>query len=108
MQAFERRNVVIGGVDEALAIVKLCSEDCSELGVHALYDGDEVAPWETTTTIEGDYSLFAGLETVHLGVLSRRTKVATNVRRVVEAAQGKQIIFFPARHDHHLVQTGDG
>jgi nicotinate phosphoribosyltransferase len=41
-------------------------------------------------------------------VLSRRTKVATNVRRVVEAANGKQIMFFPARHDHHLVQTGDG
>jgi nicotinate phosphoribosyltransferase len=59
-------------------------------------------------TIEGDYTLFARLETVYLGVLSRRTKVATNVRRVVEAAQGKQIIFFPARHDHHLVQTGDG
>src|SRR6202011_571078 len=29
-------------------------------------------------------------------------------RRVVEAANGKQIMFFPARHDHHLVQTGDG
>src|SRR5438067_1952339 len=32
--------------------------------------------------------------------------VATSA--VTEAAQGKQIIFFPARHDHHLVQTGDG
>jgi len=67
-----------------------------------------VAPWETVMTIEGDYSLFARLETVYLGVLTRRTKVATNVRRVVDAAKGKQIIFFPARHDHHLVQTGDG
>jgi nicotinate phosphoribosyltransferase len=32
----------------------------------------------------------------------------TNVRRVVEAASGKPILFFPARHDHWLVQTGDG
>ena len=31
-----------------------------------------------------------------------------NVRRVVEAANGKPILFFPARHDHWLVQTGDG
>ena len=27
---------------------------------------------------------------------------------MVEAAQGKPILFFPARHDHWLVQTGDG
>jgi nicotinate phosphoribosyltransferase len=26
----------------------------------------------------------------------------------VEAARGKQIFYFPARHDHWLVQTGDG
>ena len=28
--------------------------------------------------------------------------------QVVEAARGKQIFYFPARHDHWLVQTGDG
>src|SRR5437762_1490428 len=87
MQVFQKQHAVIGGMDEAIAIVKLCSEDFSQLRVHALYDGDEVAPWETTMTIEGDYSLFARLETVYLGVLSRRTKVATNVRRVVEVAR---------------------
>jgi nicotinate phosphoribosyltransferase len=27
---------------------------------------------------------------------------------VVEAARGKEILYFPARHDHWLVQTGDG
>src|SRR5437660_2272153 len=108
MQVFQKNQSVIGGMDEAIAILKLCSEDFSQLRVQALYDGDPVAPWETTMTIEGDYTLFARLETVYLGVLSRRTKVATNVRRVVDAAKGKQIIFFPARHDHHLVQTGDG
>ena len=31
-----------------------------------------------------------------------------NVREVVDAANGKPILFFPARHDHWLVQTGDG
>jgi nicotinate phosphoribosyltransferase len=31
-----------------------------------------------------------------------------NVRDVVQAARGKPILFFPARHDHWLVQTGDG
>ena len=27
---------------------------------------------------------------------------------MVDAANGKPILFFPARHDHWLVQTGDG
>jgi len=34
--------------------------------------------------------------------------VGTNTRLVVEAARPKEVMFFPARHDHWLVQTGDG
>jgi nicotinate phosphoribosyltransferase len=45
---------------------------------------------------------------VYLGVLARRTRVASNTRRVVEAAWPKPVMFFPARFDHWLVQTGDG
>jgi nicotinate phosphoribosyltransferase len=108
MQVFQKKHAVLGGMDEAIAILKLCSDDWDELTVHALYDGDQIAPWETVMMIEGDYTLFAHLETVYLGVLARRTLVATNVLRVVEAARGKPILFFPARHDHHRVQTGDG
>jgi len=108
MQVFQKNEAVLGGMDEAIAILKLCSHDWDELTVHALSDGDEIAPWETVMTIEGDYTLFGHLETVYLGVLARRTLVSTNVRRVVEAARGKPILFFPARHDHHRVQTGDG
>jgi nicotinate phosphoribosyltransferase len=108
MQVFQREQAVLGGIDEALAILELCSEDWGDLVVHALFDGDEIEPWETVLTIEGDYTHFAHLETLYLGVLARRTRVATNVRRVVEAAGGKPILFFPARHDHHRVQTGDG
>ena len=107
-QVFQKKTAVLGGMDEAIAILKLCADDWDALTVHALYDGDEIAPWETVMTIEGDYTLFAHLETVYLGVLARRTLVSTNVRRVVQAAHGKPILFFPARHDHHRVQTGDG
>jgi nicotinate phosphoribosyltransferase len=41
-------------------------------------------------------------------VLARLTLIKKNVVRVLEAANGKPIIFMPARHDHHRVQTGDG
>jgi nicotinate phosphoribosyltransferase len=108
MQVFQKNHAVLGGMDEAIAILKLCSHDWDALTVHALHDGDEISPWETVMTIEGDYTLFVHLETCYLGVLARRTRISTNVRRVVKAANGKPILFFPARHDHHRVQTGDG
>ncbi len=108
MQVFQKRHAMLGGMDEAIAILTLCSHDWEALTVHALHDGDRVEPWETVMTIEGDYTHFAHLETVYLGVLARRTLIATNVARVLEAAGGKPIIFMPARHDHHRVQTGDG
>jgi nicotinate phosphoribosyltransferase len=107
MQVFQKRESVLGGIDEAIAVLKLCT-DWEALEVHALYEGDEIAPMETVMTIEGDYSLFAHLETVYLGCLARRSLIMRNVRAVVEAARGKPILFFPARHDHWLVQTGDG
>jgi nicotinate phosphoribosyltransferase len=118
MQIFQKRESVLGGIDEAIAILKLCSGRAApdgtwitgwnELEVHALREGDQIAPRETVMTIEGDYSLFAHLETVYLGTLARRSLIMRNVLQVVEAARGKQIFYFPARHDHWLVQTGDG
>jgi nicotinate phosphoribosyltransferase len=108
MQVFQKHEAHLGGMDEAIAILKLCSDDWEGLTVHALYDGDRVAPFETVMTIEGDYTSFAHLETLYLGVLARRTLITSNVVRVLEAANGKPIIFMPARHDHHRVQTGDG
>ena len=118
MQVFQKEQSVVGGIDEAIAILKLCSgkrgpdgdwiDGWDRLEVHALYEGDEVEPYETVMTIEGPYELFAHLETVYLGPLARRSLVMRNVRAVAEAANGKPILFFPARHDHWLVQTGDG
>jgi nicotinate phosphoribosyltransferase len=58
--------------------------------------------------IEGDYTQFAHLETAYLGTLARRTLVTTNVVHVLQAANGKPVIFMPARHDHHRMQAGDG
>jgi nicotinate phosphoribosyltransferase len=108
MQVFGKAAAYLGGMDEAIALLKLCAFEWDQLRVHALFDGDEVRPWETVLLIEGPYEAFAHLETLYLGVLARRTRVGTNTRRVVEAAHPKEVMFFPARHDHWLVQTGDG
>jgi nicotinate phosphoribosyltransferase len=108
VQVFQKNEAWLGGMDEAIAILKLCSHDPEELTIRALYDGDRIEPWETVLAIEGDYTAFAHLETVYLGTLARRTLITSNVVRVLEAANGKQVIFMPARHDHHRVQAGDG
>ncbi|HUA49399.1 MAG TPA: quinolinate phosphoribosyl transferase [Solirubrobacteraceae bacterium] len=117
MQVFQKKDSVLGGIDEALAVLKLCSgyeqggtwvPGWNDLEVYALREGDQIAPRETVMIIEGDYSLFVHLETVYLGSLARRSLIMRNVLQVVEAARGKQIFYFPARHDHWLVQTGDG
>jgi nicotinate phosphoribosyltransferase len=108
MQIFQKRNAWLGGMDEAIAILKLCADDFDGLEIRALYDGDRMEPYEPVMHIEGDYTTFAHLETPVLGTLARRTLITTNVVHVLEAANGKQIIFMPARHDHHRVQTGDG
>jgi nicotinate phosphoribosyltransferase len=119
MQVFQKKeDSIVGGVDEAVAILKQCSGERApdggwrngwdDLVVHALYEGDPVDALETVMTIEGDYALFAHLETVYLGTLARRSLVMRNVRDVVEATAGKPLLFMPARHDHWLVQTGDG
>ncbi|MHB1567710.1 MAG: nicotinate phosphoribosyltransferase [Solirubrobacteraceae bacterium] len=117
MQVFQKHDSVLGGIDEAIAVLKTCAGH-SEAGqwipgwdrltVCALHEGDRIRPRETVMTIEGDYSLFAHLETVYLGSLARRSLIMRNVAEVVKAARGKEIFYFPARHDHWLVQTGDG
>lgn len=111
MQVFQKRHAWVAGTDEAIAILKLCLTEgysWTDLEVHALRDGDRVDPWETVMHITGPYAAFAHLETLYVGVLGRRTGIATRTRRVVEAAWPKPILFFPARHDHWMVQTGDG
>lgn len=123
VQVFQKKFSVLGGIDEAIAILKcgagtyLAKDESvgyawrpgwDDLIVHALHEGDEIEPFEPVLTIEGDYSLFAHLETVYLGTLARRSLVMKNVLDVKEAANGKPILFMPARHDHWMVQTGDG
>ena len=74
VQVFQRKESLLGGVDEAIAILRECAgvrgpdgrwiSAWDELEVKALQEGDAVGPWETVMTIEGPYARFAHLETV--------------------------------------------
>src|SRR5687767_7510463 len=104
IQLFAKRHGVLAGVFEAIRMLQTqCTahvpDAASALVVDTLVEGDVIAPWEPVMHITGAYRAFAHLETTYLGVLARRTLVATNVRRVQEAAKGKPVIYMGARHD---------
>ena len=108
MQVFaKKRGILCGGI-EAARIIRECGIRGDSLKIKTVEEGAGFKPWETVMTIEGDYTKFAHLETVYLGVLARCTSVATNVRNTVNAVSGKPVLFFPARFDHYLVQEVDG
>ena len=117
MQVFAKQHGIIAGVYEVIRMLQtqLARHPYSgrayaidDLTIETLIDGDPLAPRETALLITGPYIAFAHLETDYLGVLARRSLVATNVRRVMDAANGKPVIFMGARHDDWRVQTPDG
>lgn len=118
MQVFQRNNrSVLCGMDEVAQLFRIGTGiwrnkrwigKRQTLNVSALSDGDIVQSKEPVMHITGPYVYFAHLESLYLGVLARRTMVATNTRRVVEAANGKPVFFFADRFDDFHNQEGDG
>jgi nicotinate phosphoribosyltransferase len=125
MQFFTRRapSALTVGIDKALAMLRHCTgyvegnrfiETWDQLNVEAIHDGDFVhyhgnpLQVEPVIRIRGRYRDFANLETPMIGILSRGSRLATNIYEVLIAAQGKPVLFFPARFDVHEVQAADG
>ncbi|MHA6251981.1 nicotinate phosphoribosyltransferase [Oceanobacillus sp. CAU 1775] len=112
MQFFQRKNAVLCGTDEVIALLHTFAENPETLEINSLKDGDKISPYETVLTISGAYQQFGFLEGIIDGILARRTSVATNVYNVVKAARlsGKQkpVIFMGDRDDHYTTQAGDG
>jgi nicotinate phosphoribosyltransferase len=125
MQWFTRRPgaTVVVGVDKSLAMLKHCTgyfdgnkfvDTSKELEVWAVQDGSTVtydgdpASIQPVIRAHGRYRDFALLETPTLGILTRSSRVATNVYETFVAARGKPVLFFPARFDLHEVQAADG
>ncbi len=124
-QIFNRRSpfAVVAGVDAALAMFRHATgyyeddrfiETATQLKLESVEDGvlthfagdtEDVQP---VIKVRGRYRDFALLETPVLGVLTRASRLATNVYHVAKAARGKSLLFFPARFDLPEVQAVDG
>lgn len=126
MQFFTRRKPcsLVAGVDEALAILKMCTgyfdEDEQFINTYHLleveavqdgtfvhYDGDPLSV-QPVLRIRGRYRDFAKMETVLLGVIAEPTRIATNVYNTLVASRSKDILFFPARFAHYKMQALHG
>src|SRR5437773_12260688 len=76
MQVFGKTPAYLGGIDEAIAILKLCAERWQELEVFALYDGDPIEAWETVLLIEGPTAPSPTSKPCTSGVSARRRRAA--------------------------------
>lgn len=126
VQFFTRRagKTVVVGVDKALSMLRHCTgyfdadgvwvPTWQNLRVTAVHDGavteyhGDPLKVKPVIKVQGRYRDFALLETPMLGILSRSSRIATNVYNVLQAARGKSVLFFPARFDLHEVQAADG
>jgi nicotinate phosphoribosyltransferase len=94
--------------DTSRALAELWVPAWRELEVRSLFDGEIAGSREPVMDIDGDYAAYAHLETLYLGALTDGTKIASNTRNVVRAANGKPVIMFGARHQSHEAQAGAG
>lgn len=104
-QVFQRNEATLCGMKYVLPLFEPSTD---RVQVFALADGDRISPLETVMHIIGPAQQLFELETIYLGLLSRMTKVASNVRTAVEAAGKKPVLFFPARFDVPEAQPYDG
>jgi len=89
-------------------LARLWEHHFAELKIRSLADGDRAGAYEPVMQIEGDLNEFVHLETLLVGALTDGTMIATNTSGVVEAAAGKPVLMFGARHQSHESQTGSG
>jgi nicotinate phosphoribosyltransferase len=89
---------VLAGIEEVAHLFEGYDVD-----VHAMPEGSIFHPWEPVVRIEGDYTVFAELETPLLGFICQASGIATKTARLRKAAGGKTILSFGIRRMHPAI-----
>ncbi len=103
---------IVGGLDEAIAIITKYSDIVKHGGkIFALQDGAPFRPGDVVMRVIAPFQDIAALETMYLGVIAGATTRATRpdstislpdvtnrMRAVVNAAEGRPIIYMGPRH----------
>jgi nicotinate phosphoribosyltransferase len=101
MEVFSSRPGLLCGIKEALALLASVLPD--DAAIWAMEEGEDFAPKEVVLRITAAYSPFGLYETAILGILAQSCGWATAARECVQAAAGKPVISFGARHVHPKV-----
>ncbi len=97
-EIFTRANGMFAGLGEVLELLK-----DSPVKIEALPEGEYFSPKEVVMRITGPYGAFGYHETNLLGLLASSSAWATTARECVEAAGGKPVLVFGARHIHPAI-----
>jgi nicotinate phosphoribosyltransferase len=97
-EVFARREGIFAGVEEVARLLK-----GKNVTIDALPEGTPFKPKDTLMRLTGPYGAFGMYETTLLGMLAASTSWATAARECVEAAGGKPVLCFGARHVHPAV-----
>lgn len=97
-EIFTRTTGMFAGLGEVLELLK-----DSPVTVEALPEGEYFSPKEVVMRIKGAYGAFGYHETNLLGILSSSCAWATAARECVNAAGGKPVLVFGARHLHPAI-----
>ncbi len=101
MDFFSSAPGLLCGVDEAVALLREVLREGD--AAWAVAEGERISNKETVLRVRAPYSRFGVYETALLGMLSSCTGWATAAREIVDAANGKRVISFGARHVHPLI-----
>jgi nicotinate phosphoribosyltransferase len=101
MDFFSSHAGVLCGISEALRLLGAVLQDGDE--AWAIAEGESITDRETVLRVRAPYSRFGVYETSLLGMLSSCTGWATAAREIVDAAAGKRVISYGARHVHPLI-----
>lgn len=97
-EIFCRSEGVFSGLPEVLKLF-----ESADVRIESLREGESYASREVLMRIHGSYEQFGMYETVLLGMLASSTGWTTAARECVNAAGGKPVLCFGARHVHPAV-----
>lgn len=99
-EVFTRKSGVFAGLEEVLRLFRTFPNSPE---VEAIPEGAAFEAKEILMRIKGTYESFGLYETVLLGMLASSTGWATAAKECVDAADGRNVLCFGARHVHPAI-----
>ncbi len=99
-EVFTRKSGIFAGLEEVLRLFRTFPNPPE---VEAIPEGSAFEAKDVLMRIKGTYESFGLYETVLLGMLASSTGWATAARECVDAADGRNVLCFGARHVHPAV-----